>query len=99
MTHELILQRENGSKVKITASISISFRDEKPSWTVTIETRQKGKIKWHNAYDEIKDNYDHRSLNMADRGKAKDEHLLKYATPEEILQAKRELWLKLEPTL
>ena len=97
MNHEKIIKRPEGNQIKISVSITISAftRHDESIYKTHIQTKEKGKKIWKSVING--DDYRYRALSMEDRRKFADQEYLKYASAEEILQAKTELWMKLKP--
>lgn len=95
MTAEKIIKRENGSQVLITASFYIGHSDPSGNWSISVQTREKGKKKWLPVYNG--DDYDYRKLSLEDRRKFIRDAELKFCTLEEMHDVKMELWNALKP--
>lgn len=89
-THEKILKRVDGSKVKITAHFG-----EDAKYSVTVETCKKGRRIWQDCLDQYA--WVFRKMSLSERAEITKK--AKFATAEEILEAKMELWQKLKPEL
>lgn len=98
MKHTLIIGRDNGQKVSITASLTIGFGDN-INWSIEVATCEKGKRTWISQPETI-NNWEIRRLPTIEQRVAyvKAEQL-KFCTDQEIHRAKLELWKKLEPKL
>ena len=94
MYHEKIIQLENGNKIKI--NISFWLNNNTPVYSISLYICQKGKRK----FIELKfEDYAYRALSMEEREKFRDKKYLEYLTPLQILEAKKELWQKLSPSI
>lgn len=97
MRHEKIFKRDDGTKVRVTASMQTRFYDDGPFYTIDVETCLKGKRKWTMAYS--MDGYDFRSMKGQDRALFILQSQLKHCTVQEMQEVKLELWEKLKPEL
>ena len=95
MTHEKILARPDGSKVKIAVSIFISYG--KLIWRTDVSVRPAKKRTWYGVWNA--NDYKWRRLATPEE-KAQYVHAkkLEVCTDEELLQATTELWEKIKPT-
>jgi hypothetical protein len=96
MTHEKIFSRPDGTKHKVIVSFYAGFIEKDCKWSVEVLKCEPRKRTWLNV---TSDDYQWRAKSMGDRAKADMDKFLKLVTPEEILQAKVELWEKMKPTL
>jgi len=96
-THEKIIKRADGSRVKITVQFGVGFFDEGAKYSVFIEKCEKGKRTWQDCLD--RDSNTYRKLNQADRIERIKKANLELVSPEEIFEAKMELWQKLKPVM
>lgn len=87
MRHERILKRDDGNKVKITASLRIDHRDT--TWLIDVETCEPRKRTWVDVVDH--DSYEYRRLNMKDREEYEYQQQLLHVTKQEIHDTKVEL--------
>ena len=78
MKSEIILRRENGSRMKIECSVWIDFRSTKSEYEITVSICEKGKRKFHDVVNN--DSWDRRKLDMKDRPVYDHEQQLKYVT-------------------
>lgn len=95
MTHEVILKRDNGSRVKII--VTIPTFGGKFEYSIDVLTCEKGKRTWKVPYDE--DGYKYRGMSTNDRALFRSKSILLSVSPEEIYRAKLQLWEKIKPTL
>ena len=97
MKHETLIQRPDGTKIKLIVGFwADSMRDEF-GYTVQLAVCQPRKRTFIYARNEYQDDYEYRALNKQERQKFVEENNLKYVTAEEIYQAKIELWNKIKP--
>jgi len=96
-THEKIIKRVDGSRVKITVEFSVSFFKQDAKYSVSVEKCEKGKRTWKYCLD--RDSNTYRKLNQADRIERIKKANLELVSPEEIFEAKMELWQKLKPVM
>lgn len=97
MTHEKIIIREDGTKIKIVASIWIDFRSTEPNYKFDLEILPPKKRKWIYAHYNIENDYAWRALNMKDREAYKNGKYLEIVTKDEVNETFNELWQKLKP--
>jgi hypothetical protein len=96
MTHEKIIDRES-TQYQIHVRVIIdSYRNDGPKYRCNLFYRAKGKRSWLNIPYDIHD-YEYKKLSMDERQIYSDKNMLRFVTPEEIHQAKLELWEKLKP--
>ena len=96
MKAEKIFKREDGNQVKVTAHIFIEhYSNSTPMWSVSVETREKGKKNWLGVHSE--NDYTWRRLSTEDRRAYVKDEQLKHVTEAEIQEVKMELWLLLKP--
>lgn len=95
MTHELILKRPDGSKVKIIVRFyELSRNDYR--YMVDVLSCEKGKRTFVSVVNT--DDYEYRAQSFPEgREEWAMRKYMEVATKEEILQAKLELWNKLKP--
>lgn len=87
MTHEKIIKRDNGSRVKISVSLTIDF--SRINWQTDVWTCAARKRTWINSVDH--NSWDYRSMDMQERGEYRTEKQLEVVTRQEIYNTKREL--------
>jgi len=93
MNHEKIIVRPEGNKVKI--RVNFWMRYDNGVYDIDAYTCEKGKRTWKCIDYET---YDYRRLSETkDRIEYRNNLILKHVTPEEIHEAKKELWQKLAP--
>lgn len=95
MKLEKIIKREDGSRVRIIASIYNSY--QKIKYETCVHICEKGKRTWRGVYDT--DNFMYRRLNTEDREKFILEAQLKAVTEDELFDAKLDLWNMIRPEL
>ena len=93
-THERILRREDGSRVKINAHLG-SNRHGKSGYSFEVRICAKGKRTW-NSVTNI-DCYKYRALSMEDRRAKHKENQLNHVHPMELVESGRLLWESLSP--
>lgn len=93
MRYEKIIKRADGSKIKIEVLFYMDFRT--PHYSVTIWNCLPRKRTYNIVSD--KSNYQYRRLDAAQRKEYIQTSNLQFVTPEEIYQAKIELWETLKP--
>lgn len=95
MTHEKIIYRDQTQyQIHVRATID-SYRNDGIMFHCDLFYRAKGNRVWLNIPYDISD-YEYRRLSMDERQIYKDKNMLRFVTPEEIYQAKLELWVKLK---
>lgn len=87
MKHERTIKRDDGNKVKITASLRIDHRDT--TWIIDVEVCEPGKRTWIDVVDH--DSYTYRRMNMKDREAYEYQRQLLHVTAQEIHDTKAEL--------
>jgi len=93
MRTEKIIKREDGSRVRISATPRIGFFDI--TYKIRVELCDAGKRTWrHTCYS---DSYLFRRLNMEQREEAIYKSYLEHVTEDEIHQARLEAWKSLKP--
>lgn len=96
MKHEKIIKRDNGDRIQLIINFDYNYFREKTSYRVSLMLIQKGKRKAVNPIDT--DSHEYRSKSFPDgRNTYELEQIMKYVTPQEIYQAKIEVWEKLKP--
>jgi len=90
---ETVIRREDGSRVKIKAYFHAEYRDIE--YRCDVYTCEPKKRTWKNVYDS--NCYKYRCLSMEDRKKYVAEKELEVVSPEELHQAKINLWESLKP--
>lgn len=96
MRHEKIIKREDGTRYLLCIDLYIDSFRETVSWTVQVWTKAKGKRNWTDVPDTL---YEHtiRRMSLKDQEEHRMKNILRFVTPEEILEAKLELWNKIKP--
>ena len=98
MRHEKIIKREDGSKVLIRVSFSTTNYSEGYNWGVDVLISAANKRKFTNVVNT--DDYEYRQQSFPHgRNAWAVKKQLEYVTPDELLQAKLELWEMLKPEL
>lgn len=93
MTHEKIIVRENGDKVKLLINFFILGLN-KPTYKLNVYLCEKGKRK----FNEITfDSYEYRRLGTDRRKYFEYQEYLNHVTDYEMHEAKLEAWEKLKP--
>lgn len=92
-THEKIIKRTDGTRVKIRVHFDPGYRGNE-YWS-KIETCQPRKRTWVGVVDE--NDWDYRRMSGAKRAEAEEKATLDHVSAEEIMKAKLELWEKLRP--
>lgn len=87
MRHERILKREDGKKVRITASLRIYHSDT--TWLIDVETCEPRKRTWVDVVNH--DSNEYRRMNMKDREAYEAALQLLHVTAQEIHDTKVEL--------
>lgn len=96
MRYEKIIRREDKSRVKITIKLESAHLSVPFAYTIEdVETCHYRKRKFQSVVDV--DSFHYRRLNIKRRKEYRQKEFAKHVTPEEILQAKMELWEKLKP--
>lgn len=95
MEIEKIFKRPDGSKIKVSASLTSFGYNYDLKWRFNIWQQLPGKKKWLNPIDT--DGYSYRRLSMQEREDFEEIEKLKFATPEEILEVQLELWELIKP--
>lgn len=93
ISHEKIIKRGDGSRIKILVSASEEFG--RLVYRQSVKVCQKGKRTWVWPFDN--DGYAFRKMSRDDRESFSQEQFLLVASKEEFLQAKMELWEKFKP--
>ena len=94
MRHEKIIKREDGSRVVIVASFHFASW-AKELYTCDVYCIEPKKRKRKLCFDD--DSWAFRQLSMSERQEYIKEQNLKFATQDELYQAKLECWAKLRP--
>lgn len=97
MNVEKILERTDGSKVKITVSVTIDWSDSLPRWNFYVHTLAPKKKKWtcpHSTND-----YTWRGLDRINRRIYEENKYYQFVTKAEVQDVKLELWNKIKPTI
>jgi len=95
MTHEKIVVKENGDKVKLRVNFWENYGQAK--YEVSASLCVKGKRLFKPVYDT--DDYRYRRLEKKERDEWIENKILEHATAAEIMQAKIECWQLLKPCL
>jgi hypothetical protein len=95
MTHEKLIKRENGDKVRLRIRLFVESWRDAFAWNFEVWVTPKGKRKEFTPFNG--DDYTYRRLGVEDRKKWEERKYMEYVTPEEIQQAKIELWEKIKP--
>jgi hypothetical protein len=99
MSHEEILTRADGSKVKIRISLGMERHRDNAEWNVSVSICPPRKRTWVEAVNTDSNAY--RSIPFA--SKERDDYrmgiYLQHCTKEEIHNAKMNLWNKIKPEL
>ena len=98
MRHEKILKRADGTKIRVKVNFWVeSYGNTDPNYDVSIHYCSPKKRTWYGVVDTNCVLY--RRESRDGRNEIINQANLKYATPEEIHQAKLELWEKMKPKL
>lgn len=96
MKNEKIFTRENGTQYLIQISfVHDSFR-ETFEYMVQVLTREKGKRNWNNIPQQLSE-YDIRKMDWEEQKEYHYRNSLRFVSEQEIMEAKIELWNKLNP--
>lgn len=96
MRHEKIIQREDGSRVKIIASVFIDvFMRGGPKYSFETYFCEKGKRTWKSPHSS--NDYTWRALRGSERNKYAEDKYLSIVTKEEVYQVMCELWENIKP--
>lgn len=95
MRNETILERTDGSKVKIDAHAFYSNSTDNMTYKIEVYIQDKGKRKWKPAINT--DDYTYRRLEMEQRRVYEHEQNLGFVTLEEMKAAQMSLWEKMKP--
>lgn len=96
MKTEKKFTRENGTQYLIQISfVPDSFR-ETFEYRVNVWTREKGKRNWNNIPQQLSE-YDIRKMSWEEKKEYNYKNSLRFVSEEEIMEAKLELWNKLNP--
>lgn len=96
MRHEKIIKRNNGTQYQIIVDLFIDRINQSVKWIVQAWYREKHKQTWLNVPDTLYDNTIKR-MTLKDQEEHRMKNILRFVTPDEILQAKLELWNKIKP--
>lgn len=95
MRHEKIIRRDDGSRVKITVSLTVDYCSNNANWDFQVHRCEKGKRSWESNVDEF--SYTLRSLSIKEQ-RARTRHLaLQLATEEEVKAVMQELLNTIKP--
>jgi len=93
---EKILKRDDGSRVKLTISMSVMYPvSNEVNYIFRVELCKKGKRTWSEPTDN--NNYKHRLLSLEERINAINMAYLDHVSLAEINNAKLELWQSIKP--
>ena len=96
MTHEKIFIRGDRTKLKVIVELyTTMYSNDRYGYRVCVAKCEPRKRTWH--YVLNTDDYRYRQLNASERVKWENDLYLELLTPEEILEAKMELWNKIKP--
>ena len=93
MEHEKILRREDGSRVKIEVWVTSCF-DSDIEYESEVYTYEKDREEWVGTWSP---GYSYRGLSMEERATHRYNSQFPTITPEELQEAKLELWEKMKP--
>ena len=96
MYYTKIIKRENGDTIKIGVTLILPFLEKKAEYGLRLMITPKGKRKDIDPIDT--DSWEYRQASFPE-GRRQHEYnqMLRYASAEELLQAKLELWEKIKP--
>jgi len=96
MYHEKIIKREDGTHYQIRVDVYIeNYNSDGAKYRVSLYKRLPKKRSWYSVNNT--DDYTWRKLNHVEREAYEKKLQLEHVTPEEIMQAKLELWEKIKP--
>lgn len=96
MKHEKILDRPDGSKIKLICCLNQNWYENTHEYSVSLfYTKGKGKTFHQLEYD----SYTYLRLSKAEQKEYEERELLKHITPAELLGVKMELWNMLKPVI
>lgn len=93
MTHEKIYTRENGSKVKV--SVWLYVQQNQPNWSYLIFLQEPQSERWLDPFSDR--DYLSRMVQPGFHQGLPMDLFDHYVSKEEILEAKLELWKKIQP--
>ena len=98
-THCRTMRRPDGTRVKVEVRFEEDYQDRRGEYTykARVYTCQKGKRTWVSTY--CTDDFSYRKLGMELRHKYEYDSMFPTISEKELDEVKKELWLKLEPTL
>lgn len=96
MTHEKIIKREDGTQYKITCVLDIDPYIYGNIWDIYAAFRGKRKRKWLDIPSSVS-NHEFKCMSYLEKKAQRMSDILKVVTPEEIHEAKLELWEKMKP--
>lgn len=97
MKHEKIIKRDDGSRIRITVTLSIDWHRDEPTWGFIVHKCDKGKRTWITPVDH--DEYRWRRLGVEARRAEDHRRSLTLASEGEVESAMTELWQKIKPSL
>lgn len=97
-SHEKIIKRDDGSRVKIVISLNLDYPLRSTvNYRLSVALCEAKKRTWKAPTDE--NDHIHRLLSMDDSQLRIQANYLKHVTLEEILSVKLELWQSIKPEL
>ena len=93
MTHEQIIKRDDGTRVRIAVRFWINA--SRPEYDIYVYTCGKGKRTYRHCFD--MDGWEYRAMSMEVRRTYKQNEYLKFVTQKEINTAKLAAWNLLNP--
>lgn len=97
LNHCRTTRRQNGTRVKIEVRLEEDYLGRRGDYIYMARTFtcEKMKRKWIPTFD--KDSYSYKGMSMDERATHEYESMFLVISEEELLEVKKELWLKMEP--
>ena len=95
LSHEKILKRPNGNKVKLIASFNYSY--QKIIYTVDVLICDSGKRNWRKCIDT--NCFQYRQLTLDEQSIFEQQEIMKIVSKEELHEVKLELWENMKPAI